>query len=47
VVTVSARTIGVAYRPVENPGDSVFYLMDLPKEVRSAALSLMIATKRQ
>ena len=33
VLNISARTIGVAYRPVENPGDSMFYDMELPKQV--------------
>jgi hypothetical protein len=33
VLNISARTIGVAYRPVENPGDSMFYYMELPKQV--------------
>ncbi len=33
VLNISARTIGVAYRLVENPGDSMFYYMELPKQV--------------
>lgn len=37
VLNISARTIGVAYRPVENPGDSMFYYMELPKEASEQA----------